>query len=349
MYFFIDETGHTGSNLFDSDQPEFLYGILTSPVNLDDAVSAHMTDIRRELSIDCRIHAHELGEHKLELVADRLLAMQQECAISFETVALNKYDYAIMSFFDQVFDSGCNEAVSPGIYWTPWKYVFLFQLTRFFDSGLALKAWSARNSLDRAAANKQLSEVCAELIKRMSKSSELMDTHIVTVLRWAKKNPSAIYYSATGKRHVKDISPNLIAFQGVIQRICDIALSCEIKCVTVDKQQQFGSAQRLLLEYYQQYKDIDVPWPTDLPKMNVSSIPGIKLKQISSAASIGLELVDVYLWLAKKFRNDELKSEPLQKILRASTVDDQGFEISIRALKSRWLPKIHEMYGEKTD
>lgn len=35
MYFFVDESGHTGANLFDENQPILNYGVLSAKTNLD--------------------------------------------------------------------------------------------------------------------------------------------------------------------------------------------------------------------------------------------------------------------------------------------------------------------------
>ena len=35
MFAYIDETGHTGSNLFDSVQPIFYYGVFSCKVDFD--------------------------------------------------------------------------------------------------------------------------------------------------------------------------------------------------------------------------------------------------------------------------------------------------------------------------
>lgn len=36
MYFYIDESGNSGINLFDLEQPYLYYGILSSQFNIDD-------------------------------------------------------------------------------------------------------------------------------------------------------------------------------------------------------------------------------------------------------------------------------------------------------------------------
>ncbi len=39
MYFYVDESGHTGTNLFDDDQPILYYGVLSSELDVDDLAS----------------------------------------------------------------------------------------------------------------------------------------------------------------------------------------------------------------------------------------------------------------------------------------------------------------------
>lgn len=47
MYFYVDETGHTGPNLYDRTQPVLSYGALSSSVDLDKAAEAELTVLRK--------------------------------------------------------------------------------------------------------------------------------------------------------------------------------------------------------------------------------------------------------------------------------------------------------------
>lgn len=47
MYFYVDETGHTGPNLFDPTQPVLLYGILSSSDNLDKQAEKELAVLRK--------------------------------------------------------------------------------------------------------------------------------------------------------------------------------------------------------------------------------------------------------------------------------------------------------------
>jgi hypothetical protein len=47
MHFYVDESGHTGPNLFDAEQPLLYYGVLSSRVNVD-VVAKSLVAIRCE-------------------------------------------------------------------------------------------------------------------------------------------------------------------------------------------------------------------------------------------------------------------------------------------------------------
>ncbi len=48
MHFYVDETGHTGPNLFDSTQPILSYGVLSSPDDLDTVAEPALAALRKK-------------------------------------------------------------------------------------------------------------------------------------------------------------------------------------------------------------------------------------------------------------------------------------------------------------
>ena len=56
MYFYVDESGHTGPNLFDAAQPMLYYGVLSSRMNLDVVAEYELASLRRRLKVP-RLHA----------------------------------------------------------------------------------------------------------------------------------------------------------------------------------------------------------------------------------------------------------------------------------------------------
>ena len=113
MFFYVDESGHTGSELFDSTQPVLYYGVVSSDVNLDLLAEARLTPLRKRLGVD-RLHAAQLGVGRLATIADELVAIQKAFTLRFDLYRVNKPDHAVICFYDQVFDQAMNPAGSSG-------------------------------------------------------------------------------------------------------------------------------------------------------------------------------------------------------------------------------------------
>jgi hypothetical protein len=71
MYFHVDESGHTGTNLFDEDQPILYYGVLSSKFNIDNQAEKELSVLRKRLGVQ-RLHASELGNGGLVQIVDGL-------------------------------------------------------------------------------------------------------------------------------------------------------------------------------------------------------------------------------------------------------------------------------------
>ena len=148
MYFYIDESGHTGPNLFDPDQPMLYYGVLSSQVNVDFLAEEHLQKLRRQAQVP-RLHANELGNGGLVPLIEGLVEIQRRLDFRFDLYRVAKPDHAIICFFDQVFDHGNNPAITWSGYWTPMRYVLLLKLASLFDEDVAKRAWEARIEIDQ--------------------------------------------------------------------------------------------------------------------------------------------------------------------------------------------------------
>lgn len=71
MYCYVDESGNTGNNLFDTAQPVLYYGLLTSKTNLDATAEPLLNALRAKLNVE-RLHANELGVGRLSEIAPDL-------------------------------------------------------------------------------------------------------------------------------------------------------------------------------------------------------------------------------------------------------------------------------------
>lgn len=339
MYFYVDESGNTGLNLFDSTQPDLLYGMLSSKVNLDVLAEPYMRVLRRRLGVE-RLHAKELGIGAISSIAPALLEIVNKYDVRFSLYKLVKIDYAVIQFFDQVFDQGLNPAVGWTTYWTPMRYVMLLKLASLFDDELARLAWAARTEKQGSKSESQLREVCTTLLGRVDALPDRRSRELMTdALNWAIANTSEIEYNANRKDMQLAISPNLIGFQfvlfGVVSRLK--SAKSKLQCLCVDQQQQFNGAQSELAEFYAKATGQVFSLGPGLPELDLRGMPTQAPSFTSSGSSAGLELVDLILWMFKRIKDcakDPSISELMRKLMRRGQYD----ELSLEKIEQRWEP-----------
>ncbi|MFQ6286715.1 DUF3800 domain-containing protein [Yersinia enterocolitica] len=348
MYFYVDETGHTGPNLFDHTQPVLSYGSLFSRFDLNEVAEKKVAVLRKKFGVK-RLHAAELGIHKLSEVVDTLLSLQKDFKLRFDIWQVDKHDHAIISFFDQVFDQGMNPAVTWTGYWTPIRYVLLLKLAYLFDAGLAKKAWTARLEAHDGRSAQLFEDVCNELLLRIPAIPDARSRNLITdVLNWAKANFVDLGYNCKTNKDRLQIMPNMIGFQSVIHGICARLNSPnQNPTIIVDQQSQFNTTQQELREFY--FKVKETPWQIGpgLPVMDMRNMPVKPLVFQSGTENTGLELVDVYLWVFKRFMEKKELTKPLQRLIYTNRDTARTASVSLDAI-DKLATKIFDNMPEPT-
>jgi hypothetical protein len=342
MYFYIDESGQTGLNLFDPQQPILYYGVLSSPHNLNEVARPAVEALRERFGVE-RLHANELGLGRISSIASELEALQVELDFTFDIYTVLKADYALMSFFDQVFDQGLNKAVPWVAYWTPLRYMLLAKLAYLFDQPTVELAWKARIEKKKARANALLQEVCEIILQRVDALPDARSREIISdALKWAKKYPDEIHFNIFSNDNRLQISPNLIGFQavlhGVASRLKDSGATAA--GIIVDRQSEFNKAQEYIANFYKDNKH--VPWEVGpgLPVMDLTHMPEIPIACTPGDQDAGLELVDVYLWLFKRHLEKKEIGDVLTNLMAPYFRRGVTCEVSFPALMKRWEPVL---------
>lgn len=350
MYFYVDESGHTGTKIFDENQPILYYGVLFSRVNIDVLAENTLISLRKRLRVD-RLHANELGNGRIAQISSDIYKLQKKYDLRFDIYSVAKADYALMSFFDQVFDQGLNPAITWSGYWTPMRYVFLLKLASLFDEETLKMAWNARIERNDEKSESGLIEVCKTIKSRVGElPDERSRTLIYDTLNWAENNPSAIDYNAKTKKDMLFITPNLIGFQSVMHGIKLRLLESGKKAsqITVDQQSQFNKAQKTLAEFYASARDVPIVTGHGLPKISFKGMPTIPISFKSGTNSAGLELVDIYLWIFKHLIEEKDLPPEVYPILKKQMHKIRIDKISLDTIASRWQ-KWFEDLPEPTD
>jgi len=355
LFFYVDESGNTGTNLFDAAQPVLYYGVLSSKVNLDLLAAPYVRKIRHSLGVD-RLHASELGNGRLVAIAADLHALQRRFRFTFDLFKVVKPDHAIICFFDQVFDHGNNPATTWTGYWTPLRYLLLLQVASLFDDDLALKAWQARICRDDLTAHPLLIEVCKSLLDRVHSLQDKRVCKLISdALQWAIRNPRELSYNAPDDEAIRQVAPNIVGFQCVMHGIANRIESSGRKAsiVTVDLQSQFNKSQTTLARYYSDARGVSLEFGPGMPTASFKHMPTVPISFLSSAASSGLELVDIYLWIFKRINEGKGIAPELYSLAIHQPDRGIGDEVSLSGIDARWskffsgLPELGELSNDQ--
>lgn len=321
------------------------YGVLSSPVNVDVLAENKLTGLRQRLGVAC-LHGAELGNLQLAQISDELIGLQKKFDLRFDFYRVAKPDHAIICFFDQVFDQGVNPAVTWTGYWTPLRYILLLKVAFLFDKDLAKRAWSTRIELNDVTANRNLICICQELRSRVSILPDARARQLISdALVWAEGNPDAIYYNVKSRKDLLQVTPNVVGFQLVMHGIALRILKHrrEAARIVVDRQSQFNKAQRALAESYAAARGIPFRNGPGLPEIDFSGMPTVPISFSSGRDSAGLELVDVYLWVFKRFMDDKDVAPELFPLIWEQSHRGYTDEISINGIANRWTQWFEEL------
>lgn len=326
MFFHIDESGNTGNNLFDANQPRLSYGLLSSQTNVDALGRALHRRMLKVVDQET-LHANQLGVQRLTLIAPLLVELQNKMKFDFDYYFIEKQAYALVLMFDAIFDAGLNHAVKWDTYWTPLRFLVIHNLGKLVDDDVLKEAWRLCTHKRIETQAKAIIDLLKELKARASSSS--LDVRVKEILvdafSFGISEPLSLDFGAGDN---KMISPNAVGFQFVVSAMARRLRAKRIKdaaSIVVDRQTQFNGAQigthqhqKLIAEGLKQ-ASTDVrqrvlmhPLYRDVGSDEVlkKGIPGRSITISKSQNSIGLQIVDVYLWITNRLlQGDELSAD----------------------------------------
>lgn len=352
MFFYIDEAGNTGNNLFDCAQPRLSYGVLSSLKNPDEICAGIYKKIQYEIGKE-QIHANELGVGGLLKIVAYLIEIQKIMRFNFDYYFIVKQDYALVSFFNAVFDSGLNKAVKAHNYWTPLRFLLINDLATLFDDSLLRESWRLCTEKRIERYKKDVVRLLS-IIKMRAESSQLDSKSIEIIMdamNFGIDSPLKLDFGCPDQ---KIISPNAVGFQFVVSCIARRLREKRFKkasSITIDRQHQFNNAQ---FETYknlfmitngikkssQNVRDFYVNQPLfatfDEAEVLHEGLPDQQLTISSSADSIGLQIVDVYLWIANRIISSKSLPDELRYLWSLFDHQISSDNISLQGMMFRF-------------
>lgn len=339
MFYYIDESGNTGVQHFDASQKNLYYGVLESKIHLDHISSKYISEIKLAYPNN-KLHANKLRNDGLLKISDSLLKLQKQFKLKFDIYKINKPDHSIIMFFECVFDQGINPKVPWDCYWTPLRYRLLLTLASLFNVESMSKAWDARIEKSDDKCKILLNEVLEYLIVNCGNIEHDKERDIMTKsLTWAKINIDKLNYNAKNKGEIFRIAPNIIGFQGAMSLIATRSriYNRQPKKIIVDIQAQFNPSQKSAANTLDLYRNVPAYNGPGLPEDDFIDMPDPSLIEFkSSDDSFGLQLVDIFLWIYKRFSENQKLAPKLTRHIDYNKNRGLFDQISLESICRRW-------------
>lgn len=329
---YADESGNTGQDLFNDSQPYFWTGSLLSPVDMQIAGEKAHQEWQRALGVK-ELHGAELRLEGMAKIAIGLRDFLASHSCAFVISKVEKAYHAGTTLAWVLFDSDFNMAVSPRHDHTPlFKRMLSLAILDFLREKDLKAFWVAYQQRDLHSFTTILETLQFRILD--VDGDARMKELLLDALAWAARYPGEILRKAADRFD----SPNILALglllNGINEQLPE--LSRIVKFVH-DEQRQFGSS---IMTQYEKGKNVthmgEHPFfPFRLVRVKNFSCP---IEFASSHTSIGLQIIDIVLWLVK--RSEERPEIPLP--------DNCVRLLDYVSRKTRRADFTHRLLSEKT-
>ena len=307
MYAYVDETGNTGNRIFDPEQPVFMTAAMITRSNFDMARRGDILALAKKIGVGA-LHANELGMGRVEVIAPRLLSALKKAEARFFVSRLEKRYLAAAKVFDTYFDQGENLAVPWNVYWIrSMRLTMMFKLATFVITEEAAQVVWDCVVAPKEARSKELFIKGAELL--LAEVNNLPDKRARKIatdaLQWALENPENFTTHIRERKRRNMHSPNFVAFNNLMMGIDRASqdMGLKIREIVHDRQQEF---EKTFLDWHSLFSRPELEnvepleWPGEAQPHKVGSVLGSSLRLSTEEDSVGLQAIDIVLWLYKR-------------------------------------------------
>ncbi len=249
------------------------------------------------------LHGSALGLGGIEKIAPilREFFLKHDCRFFFTRI--EKTHLAATKLFDVLMDSGINKAVTNLHYAVRgMRLPLAVQLIQIMDDTDRREFWEVYRTGSGAAFRTILTRIRDRLVAFHSEG--LYDERTVQLLQdgleWGITYPEPLISQRQGELD----SPNLVAFSLLISMFHTLheKTGARVESFVHDEQNQFG---RFLRESYKVLKRLNFKGTITATLLDITELPTFDCEFVmrKSTDSIGLQFVDVVLWLMKRFRD----------------------------------------------
>ena len=335
MFAYIDETGNTGENLFDPDQPVFITSALMTKCDFDFLYGPKIKRIADIVGADV-IHANELGVNKLEKIAIDLLSLFKKADARIFIARVVKLDLAVMKLVDTLFDSGENIAV-PWLSYNakPLRFLLIFKVAYLLNEEIIKLFWSCLMDKNKGRAYKMLRQVLEGLLPKVNSLPDERSREIIfQALKWAIENPEAIHLYSSTRFFRYGHLPNMVVFPELLRGIEKKSREWRRPVIAIihDRQSQFGSTLTEWHNLQSQAAPGGIRLLFEDERIEIKCVAGSKFVISSAQESPGIQMIDVVLWLFKRIHDGEVLPENCSKLMRHALRMGGFYDLSLESI-----------------
>lgn len=302
MFAFVDETGNTGSNIFDAAQPDFFTGALIAKSNFDVLHKKSLSALCRKHGVG-PLHASVLGFGPIEKIAPDLLNLLKKVDARFFVSRVEKRYLVATKLYDTFFDSGENPAAN----WNAYnvrvlKLTLCFKVATILTEEIAREFWSMLMARNEKQARAKIPGICDAILENVHLLADQRSRDVVTeTLLWSRHHPEALDIFIAGRQAKNGHMPNMVGFVGLLDGLEGFSKRWNrpLKKIVHDRQSQFEGS---LEEWHRMFSNASGE-PIHLPgeTMVLRKVHGSTFEVSSSDDSAGIQVADLTLWLFRQF------------------------------------------------
>ena len=345
MYAYIDESGSTGANLFDPEQPYFLTVAMSSPVDFDSVFRERVAGITGSAGVSY-LHANEMGVGGVEAIAGKILDLVELAQAKFHFVAVKKPDVAAIKFYDAIFDPWENpSAPRHGYSVRALRFMLLLKFASIITEEDAKEFWDVMMHTKSSQAEAEAVAVIERVIPRVSNLPDHRSRQLIfDSLEWARRNIGDLSFWLPDKKGKYGNLPNIFALPWLLQRISLAAKSwnTEVGTITHDRQSQF---QGTLRHWHSLFANLEpeVIIPLGDTTLQFGDVRNSRFEIANSKESPGLQVVDIVLWTFSRWVLDRPLGPVSAELYETLLSPGEVYLQSLEGISGELEPILHQV------
>lgn len=339
VYAYFDETGNTGVNVFDRDQPVFITGWVAAREAVDEVAATDVRQLAERLGVPY-LHATAVApQHRNEYFSG-LAAICQRHDLKFGFSRIEKSYLVAAKLVDVLFDAVENFGVPPHWYFVrPLRLSLVFALAEVVPEDVYRAFWACLFEANAAYRQQMFQRVINDIHEAGLRIPDRRLREIVTsATDWATQHPDTITLFL-GRRPGLGHAPNLAALMPCLKMLEHLQRSwgCSPVSIVHDRTSQFGALLQQAHGIFESGGLVEVPL-LPIPPEERRLVEGSSFEVRRSQDSAGLQIVDGALWLLSRTRDGQdvpREAAPLMDYLLGdgdAMLDDLSFENVFQSL-----------------